>query len=243
MGLPQSKPTSAHKSHTKEMSFHTVVIDGKLEPAKINFPSAQPKSSVVNHWLSKVEENRDIIGQSAENYSSLYTIANGSHTEMSTNAVLQAFISAYNQHHDLVLSPDDMWMVVCLQFAAYVNTNAEQLRTLFVEHQEGKKTLTVRDFRRDHEWDQFFDAMKLKISQNVKNDVCRVLTADFTTTGKVESILSTACIMHAFKPYFNYHRMMCICGIRQVHFMGRFCHSLLLDIVFPIDYSYLQISA
>ena len=51
-----------------------------------------------------------------------------------------------------------------------------------------------------------------------------VLTADFTTTGKVESILSTACIMHAFKPYFDYRRMMCICGIRQVHFMGKNCH-------------------
>ncbi|CAF4526994.1 unnamed protein product, partial [Rotaria sp. Silwood2] len=206
-------------SHAGQMSLHTVIIDAKLEPAKIDFPLAQPQSSVANHWLFKVEENHDIIGKSSENYSSLYTITNGPHTETSTNAVLQAFVSAYNQHHDIVLSPDDMWMMVCMQFADYVNANAEQLRSLFVEHHDGKINLTVEDFQREDEWDNFFDAMKVKIMQNVKDDVCRVLTADFTTTGKVESILSSACIMHAFKPYFNYRRMRCICGIRQVHFM------------------------
>ena len=96
-----------------------------------------------------------------KNYSSLYTVSNGPHTETSTNAVLQAFISAYNQHHDLVLSPDDMWMVVCMNFADYVNDNAEQLRSLFVEHQEGKIQLTVSDLLGEKEWDQFFNGMKV----------------------------------------------------------------------------------
>ncbi|CAF0746403.1 unnamed protein product [Adineta steineri] len=202
------------------MSFHTVVIDAQLEPAKVKFHSVQPQSYVERYWLGKVEENRDIIDESFKNYSSLYTIANGPHTETSSNAVLQAFVSAYNQHHDIVLSPDDMWMVVCMKFAEYVNKNSEQLRSLFVEHEEGKIKLTVQDFQSENQWDHFFDAMKVEIAKNTKGDVCRVLTADFTTTGKVESILSTACIMHAFKPYFDYNRMMCICGIRQVHFMG-----------------------
>jgi hypothetical protein len=206
------------------MSLHTVIIDAELEPAKVDFNPVQSQSSVTNHWLFKVEENLDNINKSAQNYSSLYTVANGPCTEMSSNAVLQAFISAYNQHHDIVLSPDDMWMIVCLKFAEHVNENAEQLRSLFVEHQEGKIELTVRDFQSEHEWDNFFDAMKVKISANVKGDVCRVLTADFTTTGKVESILSSACIMHAFKPYFDYRQVRCICGIRQVHFMGKCCH-------------------
>ncbi|CAF1475423.1 unnamed protein product [Adineta ricciae] len=203
------------------MSFHTVIIDDELEPAKVQFSPEQSLSSVTNYWLSKVEENQDLRPhESFQNYSSLYTVSNGPHTETSTNAVLQAFISAYNQHHDLVLSPDDMWMVVCMKFADYVNDNAEKLRSLFVEHQEGKIKLTVADLLGEREWDEFFNGMKVKIMKNVKGDVCNVLAADFTTTGKVESILSTACIMHAFKPYFDYRRVMCICGIRQVHFMG-----------------------
>jgi hypothetical protein len=210
------------------MSLHTVIIDAQLEPVKVHFQSVQTQSSVEKHWLLKVEENRGMVDRSSQNYSPLYTIANGPHTETSSNAVLQAFVSAYNQHHDIVLSPDDMWMVVCMRFAAHVNENPEQLRSLFVEHNDGKINLTVQDFQREHEWDTFFDAMKVTIANNVKGDVCRVLAADFTTTGKVESILSTACIMHAFKPYFNSTReMMCICGIRQVHFMGKYCHFFL----------------
>lgn len=203
------------------MSFHTVSIDDQLEPADIIFSSPQPQSSVEQFWLSKVKESLSVTYNLSQNYSSLYTITNGPHTETSPNPVLQAFISAYNQHHDMVLSPDDMWMIVCIQFAAYVNENAEQLRSLFVEHPDGKKDLTVRNLQDEYQWDDFFDAMKVQITNNVKGDVCHLLAANFTTTGKVESILSTACIMHAFKPYFRYKKFArYICGIRQVHFMG-----------------------
>ena len=53
-----------------------------------------------------------------------------------------AISSAYNQHHNLVLKPDDVWIAITTQFSLYVNGNAEKLRSMFVEH-EGKKTLTV----------------------------------------------------------------------------------------------------
>ncbi|CAF3694900.1 unnamed protein product [Rotaria sp. Silwood1] len=145
------------------MSLHTIILDDQLKPAEVSFPLIQSQSTIENHWLFKVEENRDIIAQSLQNYSCLYTITNGPHTEISANPILQAFISAYNQHHDLILSPDDMWMLVCLQFAQCVNHNAEQLRSLFVEHSQGKIELTVSDFKREYEWDEFFDQMKVTI--------------------------------------------------------------------------------
>ncbi|CAF1405985.1 unnamed protein product [Rotaria sordida] len=76
----------------------------------------------------------------------MYTVTNGPCTRLnSTNAVLKAFLLAYNNHQDLVLSPDDMWFIVCLQYAKYVNDHAEQLRSLFVEHSEGKKVLCVME--------------------------------------------------------------------------------------------------
>ncbi|CAF3762381.1 unnamed protein product [Rotaria sp. Silwood1] len=63
------------------------------------------------------------------------------------HAVLQAFIHAYNSHEDIILSPDDIWLLVCISFSTYVNDNSEQLRHLFVDH-EGQKILTVLDFER-----------------------------------------------------------------------------------------------
>jgi hypothetical protein len=62
--------------------------------------------------------------------------------------------------------------------------------------------------------------MRSKISANIKNDVVDLLTSNFSTTGFVEGLLSSACIMHTFKKYFDYTQCVMGCGIRNVHFMG-----------------------
>ncbi len=58
------------------------------------------------------------------------------------HAIFSAFLFAYNSHEDIVLSPDDIWLMICIYFSQYVNENAEQLRTLFVDH-DGRKKLTI----------------------------------------------------------------------------------------------------
>ena len=51
---------------------------------------------------------------------------------------------AYNSHEDIILSPDDIWLMICIYFCQYVNENAEQLRHLFVEHEERKQLTAVQ---------------------------------------------------------------------------------------------------
>jgi hypothetical protein len=71
-----------------------------------------------------------------------------SDTSLSKNhAIFSAFLYAYNSHEDIVLSPDDIWLMICIYFSKFVNENAEQLRSLFVDH-EGKKKLTVVQLNR-----------------------------------------------------------------------------------------------
>ena len=62
--------------------------------------------------------------------------------EPSYNGFSDTVLRAYNQHHHLVLRPDDVWQAIILQFNFYVNAHAEDLRHLFVPH-KGKKHLTV----------------------------------------------------------------------------------------------------
>lgn len=69
-------------------------------------------------------------------------------------------------------------------------------------------------------WDYFLQNMRVEIGKNVKNDVVELLTSNFSTTTRVESLLSCATIMSVFKQYFKYVYSMCRCGIRNVHFMG-----------------------
>jgi hypothetical protein len=63
-------------------------------------------------------------------------------SSIENHAIFSAFLFAYNSHEDIVLSPDDIWLMICIYFSTYVNENAEQLRTLFVDH-DGRKKLTI----------------------------------------------------------------------------------------------------
>jgi len=66
------------------------------------------------------------------------------------------------------------------------------------------------------------------MTNHVKNDICRLLTNDFSTTTKVESLLSSLTIMSTFKKCFDYTYSINSCGIRNVHFMGTLNDWILL---------------
>lgn len=136
-------------------------------------------------------------------------------------AFYSAFSYAYDNHKDIILSPDDVWMIISLQFTRYVNDNAEKMRHMFVNH-EGQKDLTVtthNDLTED-KWEEFFELMLDSVRTNTKDEVVDLLQSDFTTTTPVEKLLSTAVIMNTFKQYFKYGRCIPLCGIRNVLFMG-----------------------
>lgn len=136
-------------------------------------------------------------------------------------AFFRAFREAYNNHYDIILSPDDIWMVVCLQFTKYVNANAEAMRELFVQH-EGKKKLTVTTHNEldESQWTEFFELMLLAIKANTNGKIADLLQANFSTTTHVEKLLSTAVLMDTLKTYFDYGRCIPCCGIRNLMFMG-----------------------
>jgi hypothetical protein len=78
-------------------------------------------------------------------YRSIYFEANGPHTHTidGGHALFEAYLAAYNAHEDLVLSPDDIWLMITIYYSRYVDDNAEKMRHLFVDH-EGKKELVVK---------------------------------------------------------------------------------------------------
>ena len=57
----------------------------------------------------------------------------------SKNGFVDACITAYNQHHHLVIRPDDVWAAIISQFSFYVNAHAEELQDTFVPAHKRKK--------------------------------------------------------------------------------------------------------
>jgi hypothetical protein len=135
--------------------YHTVRIRD-LEPQLPVTIAAQEsgrskwKTSTIpdQFWESSIEESSDDFHPRYHSnrhiYRQTYFEANGPHTHliMGGHALFEAYLAAYNSHEDLVLSPDDIWLMITIYYSVYVVDNAEQLRHLFVDH-EGKKTLSV----------------------------------------------------------------------------------------------------
>jgi hypothetical protein len=81
-------------------------------------------------------------------------------------------LNAYNNHGDVKITPDDVWIVIMLNFSKYVNAHSEELRTAFVSH-EGKKKLVVTTDNElsESQWDEFFTLMIAEIKKNTTKGV------------------------------------------------------------------------
>lgn len=151
----------------------------------------------------------------------------GEEQTIETNNFIGSFLNAYNTHSDVVLNPDNIWIMISLYFSKYVDKNAETLRSKFVNH-DGQKKLVVKEYassveqslEMEKQWDYFYEQIHEQVKSNTKEGVVDALKCDFSTTGTVEKIISTSVIMNSFKKYFSYGRAICCCGINNVYFQG-----------------------
>jgi hypothetical protein len=136
------------------------------------------------------------------------------------NGFVGAAFSAYNQHHHLVLKPDDVWVAITTALAGYIDKHAEEMRHLFVEH-EGKKELKVVGGGNilSADYSSLISQMSDLIDQNTKGDIREWLESDFSTTTPTSRIVSKVVLMGAMKNYFSYKMELC-CGLPAVTLLG-----------------------
>ncbi len=130
-------------------------------------------------------------------------------------------IKAYARHMSVTLSPDMIWLLISQGFARYVDAHAEELRSLFVDH-DGKMALVVqgKDFLfEDTDWPKIIGDFASQIEENTKGDIAQVITADFSTTGPVERVASQITLMESVKSYFTYEYYT-TCGIPSITLKG-----------------------
>ena len=141
------------------------------------------------------------------------------------NSVSKGLMWAFADHRPVVLSPDMIWLLITQAFGHYVNNNAEQMRPLLVNHDD-IKALTVTssyDLLTESDkvnWPEILNGFESQIAANTKNDVTRLIVADFSTTGPTEKMASQITLMEAVKSYFEYRVMYSVCGIPDVTLLG-----------------------
>jgi hypothetical protein len=145
------------------------------------------------------------------------------------NGFVDGAVQAYNQHHHLVLRPEDVWFSILTQFNFYVNANSEQLRSLFVAH-DGQKHLVISDLQdirsKDPnavfgvDWGKFSYKMTKMIADNIKDPSFREwILPTFTTTTKDDQAIASIIMMATLKKFFSYGCSI-ECGIPSVTLLG-----------------------
>ncbi|KAK3831971.1 MAG: hypothetical protein J3R72DRAFT_425237 [Linnemannia gamsii] len=137
------------------------------------------------------------------------------------NGLVDAALEAYNEHHHLVIRPDDVWIAILSQFNFFVNANAEKLRHLFVAH-KGRKQLSIQTSGPLRSWDFGNLAMQMGelIQEHVLDPELREwVMPDFTTTTTDDKIIGSVIMMSTLQSYFKY-RIFTMCGLPAVTLLG-----------------------
>ncbi|NLV53412.1 MAG: DUF4419 domain-containing protein [Bacteroidales bacterium] len=149
---------------------------------------------------------------------------------------LTMMTKAYAEHRPVVLSPDDIWLLITQGFAFHVQNHAEELRNRLVGH-EGKMTLQavavkaspveIEGVTKHGEvkkmkglWPEIFDQFEAQMKEYTKGQIVENLRADFSTTTLESRIASQITVMSALSPYFNYEVVRLSCGIPYVTLKG-----------------------
>jgi hypothetical protein len=129
---------------------------------------------------------------------------------------------AYDKHYPLIISPDDLWVILAQGFANHVNANAENLRHKFVSHKE-KEIIRILcpGFVKgspDNNWQGVFPKFSDKIAEYIGKQR-DLIVSNFSTTGPIEEAVSQICLMDTMKQYFDYRCKTC-CGIPEITLLG-----------------------
>ncbi|KAJ7049700.1 hypothetical protein C8F01DRAFT_725635 [Mycena amicta] len=178
------------------------------EPESANIPKKSAKSRLSGIFTKK--------NKPASSLEPTGTIKN---VIPKPNGFFHALSTAYNQHHALVLRPDDVWLAILVQFNFFVNANSELLRANFVAH-EGSTTLKV-DRTVLADFGEFARAMVGEIDKNVVDPTLRAwVLPNFTTTTERDTTVASILLMATLKAYFEYVFCAIDCGIPQVTLEG-----------------------
>lgn len=144
------------------------------------------------------------------------------------NHFLNTFLSAYNYHLGLHITPDDIMLCINNIISKYISELPEKFRGLFVAH-DGKKLIHIEldpymHYTVEKNGCTMWDMGVVKTCEAIENDVkdkqfLALMTCNFTTTTHLEKISSLAYIMDTVKHYYELKWSTC-CGIPYVYLHG-----------------------
>lgn len=213
----------------KDSSSITFVVDENLSLPEKHFTYSHDANNIYKSSLDYcgVDYKNEFSlsdGFSSKNHRLLQSRFTGEKIYGTSHQVMfSMFIEAYANHRPIVLSPDVIWLLISQSFSYYVNTNSEDLRSKFVDH-DGKSKLTIQSntdlLGEGADWNAVLDMFSVQIAAHTKGDIAENMIADFSTTGETERMVSHVTLMNTMQSYFDYEAIFAVCGIPSITLTG-----------------------
>ena len=130
-----------------------------------------------------------------------------------TNNFIGSFIHAYNSNGNIILNPDDIWLIICFHFFLHKNKLTNTLKN--------NSELIVKKY--SHNLTNFFTEINNQLNDNISQSIIDDISCNFSTTTQYYKFSSLAVIMNSceiYSTYNNYTTMNLGSGISTVYFQG-----------------------
>lgn len=142
------------------------------------------------------------------------------------HAFAQTFVTAWNEHRPVRLSPDAAWMALLENLVLRIRTNAEACRGEMVFHDSGKIELRVpvdqafpSAMAMESTWPPVVDALLDSMDRHVKGRRNRLVLPTFTTTTPTRAMATRLRVLELYKEFFDYSATVG-CGIPRITLEG-----------------------
>lgn len=210
-------PASADKARILEQKQGSItfVVDENLPKPRREFFNGIPQSRRIKSLGAEKYHNLD------DNYiaASFWDMP----LAIDDTPFYTGMVRAFSDHRPITLSPDLIWMLISQAFSHDVNADPEKFRDKLVDF-DGKIDLIIQVdkplYDPDFNWTAAIDGFAKKIDANTKNDIAKLITADFSTTGPVERLASEIVLMETTKSFFEFIMMYSGCGFPSITLTG-----------------------
>jgi hypothetical protein len=150
-----------------------------------------------------------------------------SNIQWNSNGFVNTCLLAYNEHHDLYLKPNDVWLCILSQFGLYVNYHTSALRKRVVNF-EGKLQLEVK--HEEIDIDRMASDFIGQTNEYLTDEIKTISSATFTTSTVHDKLVSNLMFLCIMKKFFAL-RYYLKCGLPSVTLYGTVADwELLLDL-------------
>ncbi|KAM9993933.1 hypothetical protein ACTFIZ_011899 [Dictyostelium cf. discoideum] len=212
--LVEYSSTIKRDENNKSITFKVCQVEKTLWGIKDKF--------CIKEFINLENEK---TGDAAEQFKVLKTSITDDNDKVTIGCGSNSFVysawESYNNHHHLVLRPDNIWMAILTQLSFYINKNSEELRDKFVDFNGKKELIVETDYPiLEAPFDEMVIEMSNQIQSNIKDPSIKdLIIPNFTTTTESDKVVFLIALMSTMKKYFDY-QCMSSCGLPEVTLLG-----------------------